>query len=104
MSANKSPLETANEIVNLAYKLKTESHDVSASTIILRGDNIKLNEKGCEVNSHLKELSKEKNIYLNDNSKKIKLQHLNKGKLHLTKYGSRILSNNFIGNICKIFN
>ena len=104
LSANKSPLETANEIINLACKLKTESHDVSVSTIILRGDNKKLNEKGCEVNSHLKELCKEKNIYLIDNSKKIKLQHLNKGKLHLTKYGSRILSNNFIGNICKIFN
>ena len=77
---------------------------MSVSTIILRGDNKKLNEKGCEVNSHIKELCKEKNIYVIDNSKKIKLQHLNKGKLHLTKYGSRILSNNFIGNICKIFN
>ena len=99
LSATKSPLETANEIINLACKLKTESHDVSVSTIILRGGNNKLNEKGCEVNSHLKELCKEKNIYVIDNSKKIKLQHLNKGKLHLTKYGSRILSNNFIGNI-----
>ena len=104
LSANKSPLETANEIINLACKLKTESHDVSVSTIILRGNNKKLNEKGCEVNSPLKELCKEKNIYLIDNSKKIKLQHLNEGKLHLTKYGSRILSINFIGNICKIFN
>ena len=104
LSANKSLLETANEIINLACKLKTESHGVSVSTIILRGDTKKLNEKGCEVNSHLKELCKEKSIYLIDNSKKIKLQHLNKGKLHLTKYGSRILSNNFIDNICKIFN
>ena len=104
LSANKSPLETANEIINLACQLKTESHDVSVSTIILRGDNKKLNEKGCEVSSHLKELCKEKNISVIDISKKIKLQHLNKGKLHLTKYGSRILSNNFIGNICKIFN
>ena len=73
LSANISPLETANEIVNLACKLKTESHDVSVSTIILRGDNKKLNEKGCEVISHLKGLCKENNIYFIDNSKKIKL-------------------------------
>ena len=38
LSANKSPLETANEIINLACKLQTEPHDVSVSTIILRGD------------------------------------------------------------------
>ena len=55
-----------------------------------------MNEKGMEVNLHLKELSKEKNISLIDSSRKIKAQHLNKDKLHLTKYSSRILSNNFV--------
>ena len=55
-----------------------------------------------EVNLHLKELSKEKNISLIDSSRKIKAQHLNKGKLHLTKYGSRILSNNFLNEISKV--
>ena len=50
----------------------------------------------------MKELSKEKNIFLIDNSRKIKAQHLNKGKLHLTKYGSRILSNNFVNEISKV--
>ena len=45
-----------------------------------------------EVNLHLKELSKEKSISLIESSRKIKVQHLNKGKLYLTKYGSRILS------------
>ena len=55
-----------------------------------------------EVNLHLKELSKEKNIFLIDNSKKIKAQHLNKGKLHLTKYSSRVLSNNFVNEISKV--
>ena len=33
-----------------------------------------------EVNLHLKEQSKEKNIFLIDNLRKIKAQHLNKGK------------------------
>ena len=55
-----------------------------------------------EVNLHLKELSKEKSIFLIDNSRKIKAQHLNKGKLCLTKYISRILSNNFVNEISKV--
>ena len=57
---------------------------------------------GMEVHLRLKELSKEKNIFLIDNSKKIKAQHLNKGKLHLTKYSSRVLSNNFVNEISKV--
>ena len=55
-----------------------------------------------EVNLHLKELTKEKNISLIVSSRKIKAQHLNKGKLHLTKYGSRILSNKFVKEISKV--
>ena len=87
---------------NLVCRLKNEIPDVSVSTIILRTDDKKLNGKGMEVNLHLKELSKEKNISLIDSSRKIKAQHLNKGKLHLTKYGSRILSNNFVNEIFKV--
>ena len=41
-----------------------------------------LNQKGHEVNTHLKELCKEKNIYLIDNTK---AQHWNKGKPQLNK-------------------
>ena len=55
-----------------------------------------------EVNLHLKELSKEKNIFLIDNPRKIKAQHLNKGKSHLTKYGSRILRNNFVNELSEV--
>ena len=95
-------MEIAESIINLACPLENEIHDLSDSTIILRTDDKKLNEKGMEVNLHLKELSKEKNIFLIDNSRKIKAQHLNKGKLHLTKYGSRILSNNFVNEISKV--
>ena len=102
LSSEKCSMEIAKSIINLACRLKNEIHDVSVSTIILRTDDKKLNEKGMEVNLHLKELSKEKNIFLIDNSRKIKAQHLNKGKLHLTKYGSRILSNNFVNEISKV--
>ena len=48
-----------------------------------------------EVNLHLKELSKEKNIFLIDNSRKIKAQSLNKGKLHL-KSDSHLLKKLFV--------
>ena len=62
----------------------------------------KLNKKAMKVNLHLKELTKEKSISLIDNSRKIKAQYLNKSKLHLTKYGSRALSNNFVNEISKV--
>ena len=103
LSSEKSSMKITESIINLVCRLKNKIHDVvSVSTIILRTDDKKLNEKGMEVNLHLKELSKEKNIFLIDNSRKIKAQHLNKGKLHLTKYGSRILSNNFVNEISKV--
>ena len=38
-------------------------HDVGVSIIVLRTHDKKLNEKGMRVNLHLKELSKEKNIF-----------------------------------------
>ena len=103
LASSKTSQEIANSIINLACQLKTDSHDVSVSTIIVRGDDKKLNGKGFEVHAQLKELCKGKNIYLIDNSKRIKPQHLNKGKLHLNKNGSNILSNNFVGQISKVF-
>ena len=41
-------------------------------------------------------------LFLIDNSRKIKVQHLNKCKLHLTKHGSRVWSNNFVNEISKV--
>ena len=75
--------------------LKFESHDVSVSNIIVRNDNDTLDKKGCDVNAVLMEMCKENDIYLIDNSKKIKPQHINKGKLHLNQKGSRFLSDIF---------
>ena len=66
-------------------------HDVSVSTVTLRTDDKKLNEKGMDVNLHLKKLRKEeKNIFLIDNSRKIKAQHLNNSKLHLTNSNANV--------------
>ena len=74
-------------IVDLAMCRKTESNDVRLSNIILRTDNCLLNQKRCEVNTHLKEFRKERNLYLIDNSKN---HHLNKGRLHLNRKGSNL--------------
>ena len=61
--------------------------DVILPTIILRTDNKMLNEKGMKVNLYLKEISKEKSVFLIYNSRKIKAQNLGKDKSRLTKYG-----------------
>ena len=102
LSPEKFSMKIVESILSLACRLKNETHDVCISTIILRADDKNLNEKGMEVNLYSKELSKEKNICLLDKSTKIKSQHLNKGKLHLTKYGSRVLSNNFVNEIPQV--
>ena len=77
-------------------------HDVSVSTIILRTDDKRLNEKGIEVSLHLKEISKEKNIFLMDNSKNIKAPHFYEIELHLTKHSSRKSSKNFTKETPKV--
>ena len=101
---DRSPKLIAKSIIDLALTLKSESHDVSVSSIIICNDSDTLNKKGCEVNAVLMEMCKEKNIYLIDNSKKIKPQHINKGKLHLNQKGSRLLSDIFLKEISHLFN
>ena len=83
LSSEKSSMKIVKSIINLACLLKKQIYGVRVSTIILRTDDKKLIEKRMEVNLHLKELSKENLI---GNSRKMKLHHLSKGKLHLTKY------------------
>ena len=58
-----SSMEMAESITNKAFRLKNEMHDVGVSIIVLRTHDKKLKEKGMRVNLHLKELSKEKNIF-----------------------------------------
>ena len=104
LNSNQTSEVIAKEIVDLATSLKNNQHDVSVSNIILRTDNSKLNAKRCEVNRILSQLCQERNMYLIDNSKKIKPNHLNKGKLHLNKNGSNILSRTFVNKISRVFN
>ena len=96
------PKSIAESTVDLAMSLKTESNDVSVSNIILRTDNSLLNQKGCEVNSHLKDLCEERNLYLIDNTKKFRSHHLNKGKLNLNRKGSKLLHDTFIRQLSHV--
>ena len=101
LNSNQTSEVIAKEIVDLATSLKNNQHDVSVSNIILRTDNSKLNAKRCEVNRILSQLCQERNMYLIDHSKKI---YFNKGKLHLNKNGSNILSRTFVNEISRVFN
>ena len=56
--SEKSSMEIAELIINLACRLKNKIHDISVSTIVLRANDKKLNEKEMEVNLRLKELPK----------------------------------------------
>ena len=56
--------------------LKTESNNVSVSNVVLRTNNCLSNQKQCEVNSHLKDLCEERNLYLIENTEKFKPSHL----------------------------
>ena len=61
--------------------MKAEKFDVSISSIILKTDYKKFCQKAQAVNTHFKDMCKEKNIYLIDNTNQIKGQHLNEVKL-----------------------
>ena len=71
LNSEVSSKSIAESIVDLAMSLKTESNDVNVSNIVLRPDNSLLNQKGSEVNSHLKQLWEERNLYLIGNPKKV---------------------------------
>ena len=104
LSSDKSLEETARSIIHLAPSIKDEKHDVSISNIIIRADDKKLEEKMCKVNSFLVKSCKEKNFYLTDNSTRIKRNQLNKGKLHLNQKGTKLLSDEFVKELSKVFN
>ena len=104
LNTERSPELIAKSIVDLATTLKGNSRDVSASNIIVRGNNSNLNEKGCEVNAHLTEMCKERKLNLINHSKKIKPNYLNRGKLHLNQKGLKVLGDAFLKEISNIFN
>ena len=91
LNTERSPELIAKSIVDLATTLKRNSRDVSASNIIVRGNNSNLNEKGCEVNAHLTEMCKERKLNLINHSKKITPNHLNLSDYTLIRKNRRYL-------------
>ena len=76
-------------IIDLAKSMKTDSRNITISTIIPRGD--KLNNKANEVNNFLMQLCRDCNILFTDHSKNINPhKHLNRSKLHFNFTGDRI--------------
>ena len=86
--------DISTSIVNLVFSVNGKDFDTSMSNIILRPNN--------KVNTYLKDMYKEKNIYMIDNTKKIKLQHINKGRRHLNKRSSNVPSSTFISELSRI--
>ena len=76
LNSEVSSKSIAESIVYLTMTLKTEPNNVSVSNIVLRTENSLSNQKQCEVNSHLKDLCEEKNLYLIENTEKFKSYHL----------------------------
>ena len=99
--SDSAPAEVARKVFDMAGK--SDTYDVTISELIIRMDNPDLEKKRIEVNTHLKEICKEKNIFLIDHGKRIKANHLNSSKIHLIRGGANILSNTFIQHISKVF-
>ena len=60
LNSNRPPDKIAKAIIGLASELKSEKSDVSILSIIMRQDKPELNNKGSEVNHHLKEMCNRK--------------------------------------------
>ena len=97
----KAPEQIAENIVNLAIKLKRNC-DVSISSITARNDQYQ--RKSADVNRVLKEKCREKKLQFLDHGNTITVRHLNASKLHLNKRGTQILSNVFAEAISNITN
>ena len=74
LDSDQSPDLIAKSIVDVAFSLKTDKHDVTISNIITRNDHFMA--KANEVNKCLTELCFERNFLLIDHSKTLKSQHL----------------------------
>ena len=101
--SDSAPTEVARKVFDIAGRLKSDTCDVTISELIIRMDNLDLDKKRIEVNTHLKEMCQEKNIFLIDHGKRIKANHLNSSKIHFNRRGVNILSNTFIQHTSKVF-
>ena len=101
-NASKSEELIAEEILELALKIKSETHIISISNVIVRRD--KWSAKAQKVNEHLKALCRKYNFFLIVNCKFIKIRHHIKSGIHLNMRGSRVLVESFVKHVESLFN
>ena len=89
LNMERCPQLIVKSIVDLITTLKCDSCDVSVSSIIVRTDYMNLSERGCEVNAHL--TCVRKNTELDKSFKKLKLNHVNRGKSRLNQKGLKVM-------------
>ena len=92
LNGNSTSEEIADKILNLAASIKTSKNQVFVSGLVIKKD--KLNKKGNEVNTLLKNKCGIRQISFIDN-KNISLGMLNKSGIHLNETGTTRLVNNF---------
>ena len=87
-------MEIANDIIEIGSKLKSEDNQVYISGILTRRD--EYNDKGNKVNNILQQRCVNLSLNYIDNSKLIIDKHLNQSGLHLNKFGTKTLTENFL--------
>ena len=100
LNSAQTPLEIADDIIDLASSSKTEDNDVVISSIIRRGD--ALNNKANEVNKILAEKCLALDIGFQNNNN-IQLKHLQGnghwGGIHLNSSGTNIFKTNLFDTV-----
>ena len=93
LNTEDEPKVIANNIIQQANEMKTDTNEIFISSLIVRSDI--LNEKGMKVNDFLQIKSSEYGLRYIDNSNVIK-KHLNKSGIHLNFTGTVTLAKNFM--------
>ena len=101
MTTKQELQQIAESIINLAVKIK-KNCDVSISSSTA-GNNRYL-RKTADINRYLKNRCREKNLCLINYRNAITVRHLNALKLHISKTGTQVLSNQFAQAISNIIN
>ena len=90
----KTEVQIAEEIIDLAKSISDNGMEVVISGLITRGDRYESKRK--RVNFVLQDLCSQNDFaYLEHNNIHAN-QHLNKSLIHLNRHGDNILSNNFL--------
>ena len=86
-----------NQAKKIIKEVKKVSHNtkIAFSSIVTCKDRQNIDKKVLEVNSHLKNYCRQKNIDFIDNNN-IKEEHLGVKKLHLNKRGNSVLASNIL--------